>query len=99
MSSRIQGENIICWYHVQRKLFSKLSRKYWGFLAVQDSSIVDIVTHSLTHSETFDFSVYNDYNDYSDYNDYLDYNNYNNYNDYRDSDLYLDWEWFSDLVT
>ena len=26
------------------------------FLAVQDSSIGDLVTHSLTHSVTFDFS-------------------------------------------
>ena len=33
------------------------------------------------------FSVYNDYNDYK------------NYNDYRDSDLDLDLERFSDLVT
>ena len=27
------------------------------------------------------------------------YNDYNNYNDYRDSELDLDWERFSDLVT
>ena len=26
-------------------------------------------------------------------------NDYNNYNDYRDSDLDLDWERFSELVT
>ena len=44
--------------------------------------------HSLTQSETFDFSVYNDYNDYNDSND-------------RDSDLDLDLDWgrFSELVT
>ena len=59
---------------------------------------------------TFDFSVndYNDYNDYNeynnckdykDYNDYIDYNDYSDYNDYRDSDLDLDWERFSDIVT
>ena len=27
------------------------------------------------------------------------YNDYNNYSDYRDSDLDLDWDRFSDLVT
>ena len=39
----------------------------WTFLAVQDSSIGDLITHSLSQSlsqVTFDFSVYNDYNDY-----------------------------------
>ena len=48
------------------------------FLAVQDSSIGNIVTHSVSESETFDFSVlralqsywYSDYNHYNDYNDY-----------------------------
>ena len=29
-------------------------------------------------------------------NNYNDYNDYDDYNDYRDSDLDLDWEWFSD---
>ena len=43
------------------------------FLAVQNSSIGDLVTHSLTHSLTHD---YNDYNDYNYYNDYNDYNGY-----------------------
>ena len=31
--------------------------------------------------------------------DYSDYNDYNNYNDCRDSDLDLDWERVSELVT
>ena len=34
-----------------------------------------------------------------DYNDYNDYSDYNDYNNYRNSDLDLDWERFSDLVT
>ena len=46
-----------------------------------------------------DYHDYNDYNDFNDYNDYNDYSDYNNCNDYRDSDLDLDWERFSDLVT
>ena len=59
------------------------------FLAVQDSSIGDLVNHSLTHSvinSSFDFSVFRallscHYNDYNDYNDCNDYNDYNDYND------------------
>ena len=34
-----------------------------------------------------------------DYNDYNGYSDYNDYKDYRDSDLDLDWERFSELVT
>ena len=71
------------------------------FLAVQDSSIGDLVSHSLTHWVTFwlqrlhdyhdynDYNDYNDCNDYNDYNEYSDYNDYNDHNDYRDSDLDL----------
>ena len=43
--------------------------------------------------------MFYDYHYYKDYNDYSDYNEYSDYNDYRDSDLDLDWELFSDLVT
>ena len=61
------------------------------FLAVQDSWICDLVTHSFIHSlrtewVTFwfynDYNYYNDYNDNTDYNDDSDYNNYNDYNNY-----------------
>ena len=38
---------------------------YRVFLAVQDSSIGESLTHSV--SDIFYFSVYNDYNDYKDY--------------------------------
>ena len=38
---------------------------YRVFLAVQDSSIGDSLTHSV--SDIFYFSVYNDYNDFKDY--------------------------------
>ena len=38
---------------------------YRVFLAVQDSSIGDSFTHSV--SDIFYFSVYNDYNDFKDY--------------------------------
>ena len=65
------------------------------FLAVQDSSIGDLVTHSLSEWVRFWFQRYNDYNDYNDYSVCSDYNNYNGY---RDRDLDLDWEWFSELV-
>ena len=51
-------------------------------LAVQDSSIGDLVTDSLT--EGLRLLIYNDYNDY---------NNYSDCNDYRDSDLDLDLYW------
>ena len=47
-------------------------------------------SHSLTQSETFDFSVYNDNDDYNDYNNYNDYNEYNEYNDYNDYHDYKD---------
>ena len=62
------------------------------FLAVQDSSIGDIVTDSLTHSVSYlliynDYNDYNVYNDYNHYNHYIHYNHYNHYNHYRDSDL------------
>ena len=43
--------------------------------------------------DRLDFKQCNDYKYYNDCNDY------NDYNDYRDSDLDLDWERFSDLVT
>ena len=76
------------------------------FLDVQDSSIGDLVTHSLTNRLTNwilisdnDYNNYNDYDEYNDYNDYNDANDYSDYNDYRDSDLDLDWERFSELVT
>ena len=46
-------------------------------LAAQDSSIRDLVTHSVSDS-SFDFN-YNNYNDYNDNND----NDYNDYNDYN----------------
>ena len=73
------------------------SSSYLFSLAVQDSSIGDLFTRSLTNSltdwlfnsVTFDYGVYNDYNDYNyykDYNDYSEYNYYDDYNDYRDSD-------------
>ena len=52
------------------------------FLAVQDSSISDLVTHSLTqsHSESFLISAFSEHYNDNDYND----------NDYRDSNLDLD---------
>ena len=56
-------------------------------LTVQDSSISDIVSQSV--SDTFWFHGYNDYNDSNDYFDYID----------SDLDLDLDWERFSELVT
>ena len=43
-------------------IFLKIQNASFAFLAVQDSSIVDLVTHSLSQSETFDFRLYNDYN-------------------------------------
>ena len=46
-------------------IFLKIQNASFAFLAVQNSSIGDHVTHSLTQSETFDFSVYNDNNDYN----------------------------------
>ena len=69
------------------------------FLAVQDSSITDIVCLSVPWSQ-LTIRACNDFNDYNDYNDYYDYYNQNDYNDYRDSDinLDLDWERFCDLV-
>ena len=36
------------------------------FLAVQDSSIGDLVTHSVSESETFDFSDFRALQSYSD---------------------------------
>ena len=42
---------------------------------------------------------YNDYNRYNYLNDYDDYNEYNEHSDYRDSDLDLDSERFSELMT
>ena len=52
------------------------------FLAVQDSSISDLVTHSLTqsHSESLLISAFSEHYNDNDYND----------NDYRDSNLDLD---------
>ena len=68
----------------------------YHFLAVQDSSIGDLVTHSLIKWLTFDFRgiramqscCYKDYNDYNDYKDYKAYNDYNDYNDYIDYNDY-----------
>ena len=56
------------------------------FLAVQD-----LVTHSPTqsHSESLLISAFSEHYNDNDYND----------NNYRDSDLDLDWERLSDLVT
>ena len=45
------------------------------FLAVEDRSIGDIVSHD--YNDYDDYNNYNDYIDYTDYNDYSDYNNYN----------------------
>ena len=69
-------------------------------VGTRDSSICDLVTHSLTDwlSDWILISD-NDYNDYSDYSDNNDYNDYNEYNDNRDNDLDLDWERFSYIVT
>ena len=72
-------------------------------LAVQDSSITDIVC-PLAPTNNQSLGVSNDYNDYNRYNyqnDYDDYNDYNEHSDYRDrdSDLDLDWERFSELMT
>ena len=44
-------------------------------LVDQDSSIGDLVTHSLIYLPFYS-SVYNDYNDYNEYNVYNDYNDY-----------------------
>ena len=49
------------------------------FLAVQNRSIGDIVSHDYN-----DCNDYNDYDDYNNYNNYIDYNGYNDYNDYND---------------
>ena len=58
---------------------------YRVFLVVQDSSIGESLTHSV--SDIFYFSVYNDYNDYKDYKTTKTTNHCNHY---RDSDLDLD---------
>ena len=50
------------------------------FLAVQDRSIGDIVSHDYNN----DYDDYNDCDDYNNYNDYIDYNDYNDYHDYKD---------------
>ena len=72
-------------------LFRREDLKWgWIFLAVQDSSISDIDN---------DYNDYNYFNDCKEYKDYNDYSNNNDYNNYRDSDLDLDWEQLSDLVT
>ena len=68
--------------------------KFVSWLLISASFSVD--------NDYFDCIDYNDWNyyrDYIDYNDYSDYNDYKDYNDYRDSDLDLDWERFSKLVT
>ena len=62
------------------------------FLAVQDSSISDIVCPLVGPLEPTNNQSLQDYNDCSDYNDYRDYRD-------SDLDLGLDWERFSDLVT
>ena len=54
-------------------------------LAAQDSSIRDLVTHSVSDSSfDFNYNNYNDYNDYKDYNNYNDWNYFNNYIDHND---------------
>ena len=62
-----------CPFLAQMKMISE--QIYIGqlFLAVQDSSIGDLVTHSLSD---FWLHGYNDYNDYNGYNDYNDNNDY-----------------------
>ena len=47
------------------------------FLAVQDSSIDDLVTDSLSQVLISATSDYNDYNEYNDHNEHNDYNDYN----------------------
>ena len=59
-------------------MFCQRSNRY--FLAVQDSSIGDVVSESVSQLVTFWFQGYNDYTDYIYYNDNNDYNNYNDYN-------------------
>ena len=69
----------------QRKRLSKNAIVY----SVQDSSIGDLVTQSLTQwvSDSLLILAINDYNDYEYYSGY---NDYKDYSDYRDSDLDLD---------
>ena len=62
------------------------STKHNVFLAVQDSSISDIVGLSVGLSQL----TIRAYNHYNHYNHYKHYNHYNHYNHYRDSDLDLD---------
>ena len=57
------------------------------FLAVQDSSIGDLVTESVSECVIYllnDYNYYNYYNYYSYYNYYNYYDYYNDYNDYND---------------
>ena len=53
------------------------------FLAVQDSSIGDLVTHSLTHSVSQRLLISATSEHYNDNNHYNHYNHYNDYNDYN----------------
>ena len=62
------------------------SRVFTCLSTEQDSSIGDLVTHSLSQWLSDNFRLY----------DYNDYNDYNNYNDYRDRDRDRDIE--SDFV-
>ena len=61
--------------------------RFSKFLAVQDSSIGDLVTQSLRHVLISESRA--EYNHYNHYNHYDHYNLYNHYSD-RDSDLDLD---------
>ena len=55
---------------------ARLKKVLWKiFLAVQDSSRGDLVTHLVINQVSW--LLISDYNDYNDYNDYDDYNNYN----------------------
>ena len=65
-----------------------------GFLAVQDSSIGDLVTQWLSQWHFWfqcDYKDYNDYNDNNDCNDLNDYKDHNDYNDYNDCNDYNDY--------
>ena len=55
----------------------------WVFLAVQDSSIGDLVSHSVTHLLISASSEHYRAVDDNDYNDYNHYNHYNRYNYYK----------------
>ena len=62
-------------------------------LAVQDSSIGDLVNLFVREWVTFFISASSEHNDYNNYNDC---NDKNDYIDWRDRDLDLDWERLSE---